>query len=104
MAHNPENAIKITVDGSTVTSGAASASIALPVNAAGTAARIIRVLCPVEASYAFVKVGNSTVTATTNSIAVNMEEPVYLDTTGCTHIAYIQGSAAAIINIVPIEW
>lgn len=98
-----EEAIKITNDGNTVTSGATSARITIPVNEANQAARIIRVICPVSATYAYVMAGNSTVVATTNSICVNDTELV-LDVAGCTHIAHIQGSAAAVINIVPVEW
>jgi hypothetical protein len=100
---NLDDAIKVTVDGITVTSGAASARSALPVNAAGTTARVIRVKCSDPVGYAYVLPGNSSVVATTASLSIgNYAE--YLDVTGCTHIAYIQGSAAAVINIVPVEW
>lgn len=99
-----DEAIKITVNGSTVTSGATSARVAIPVNAAGDVAKIVRVICPVSATYAYILPGDVTVVATTNSIGVNTAEELILDVTGCTHIAYIQGSAAAVVNIVPIEW
>ena len=99
-----DDAITIIVDGSTVTSGAASARIAIPVNAAGITANVIRVICPVEAAYAYIRVGNSTVVATTNSLCVNAEQELILDVCGCTHIAHIQGSAAAIVNVSPVEW
>lgn len=97
------DSIKITQDGSTVTAGASSALIAIPTNAAGTTARAIRIICPVDTAYAYVRVGNGSVVATTNSVCVNAKEELILDTTGCTHIAYIQGSASALINIVPLE-
>lgn len=97
------DSIKITEDGATVTSGAASARVAIPNNAAGTTARAIRIMCPVHAAYAYIRVGNSAVVATSNSVVVNGEEELVLDVTGCTHIAYIEGSTAALINIAPIE-
>lgn len=97
------DSIKIVADGQTVTSGAASASVAIPVNGAGTTARAVRIICPVSATYAYVRAGNSTVVATANSVSATNTEELILDVTGCTHIAYIQGSAGALINIVPIE-
>lgn len=99
-----DDAIKVIVDGTTVTSGATSARVAIPNQGSGERARVVRVICPVEASYAYILPGNSGVVATVNSLAVNQEEEIILDVTGCTHIAYIQGSAAAVINIAPLEW
>ena len=103
MSNRIEQAIKITKVGTLVTSGAASASVAIPTNSAGDTAKVIRIICPVSAAYAYVLPGNGSVVATTSAIAIN-DTTEYLDVSGCTHIAYIQGSAAAVINIVPIEW
>ncbi|WP_442498790.1 hypothetical protein [Methylobacter sp. sgz302048] len=99
-----KEAIKITATGITVTTGAASAATAIPNTASGKTARIVRVICPVPSAYAYIKPGTSTTTATADCIAVTANEQLILDVNGCTHIAHIQGSAAAKINIVPIEW
>jgi hypothetical protein len=97
------DSITIIQDGSTVTSGATSAVVAIPTNAAGVTARAVRIICPVAATYAFVRPGISSTVATSSSICTTNTEELILNTIGCTHIAYIQGSAAATINIVPIE-
>jgi hypothetical protein len=99
-----KNSLKIVKDGLSLTTGATSARIALPTNAAGQVATIVRVSCPNSAHYAFVLPGNSTVNATTASVAIGNVSEVVLDVTGCTHIAHIQGSAAAIVNVSPVEW
>ncbi|MGJ0430872.1 hypothetical protein [Methylobacter sp.] len=99
-----KEAIKITAIGITVTTGATSVVQAIPTNAAGQTARVVRVICPVPSAYAYILPGPSTATATANCIAVTANEQLILDVTGCTHIAHIQGSAAAKINIIPIEW
>lgn len=99
-----KNSLKIVKDGLSLTSGATSTTVALPTNNAGKAATIIRVSCPNSSHYAFVLPGNSTVVATAASVAIGNFSEVILDTTGCTHIAYLQGSAAAIVNISPVEW
>ena len=103
MSNRIEDALTIVATGNLVTSGVASARIAIPVNAAGQAANVVRIICPVAATYAYVRPGNSTVTATTSNIAVNTTE-LLLEVGGCTHIAYIEGSTAAVINISPVEW
>jgi hypothetical protein len=95
--------LKIVVDGITVTAAATSARVAIPLNSAGETAAYIRLICPVHAAYGYIRVGNSTVVATTNSLAVTSEEELVLDVTGCTHIATIEGSTAALINIIPVE-
>jgi hypothetical protein len=92
---------KITKNGSTVTSGATSAVVAVPNNSAGTTARAVLITCPAS-EFAYVLPGISSTVATTNSIMI-ANESLCLDVNGCTHIAYIQGSTAAKINIVPLE-
>ena len=98
------DALKIIKDGLTVTTSATSASAAIPTNSAGVRARVVRVSCPNSAHYAYVLPGPSTVVATSSSIAIGNFSDIVLDVSGCTHIAYIQGSTGAVINISPIEW
>lgn len=97
------NALKITTTGLSLTSSGTSQVIALPNNAAGTAPRVIRVSCPNSSHFGYVMPGNSAVVATTASVAIGNFSDVLLDVTGCTHIAYLQGAAGAIINISPVE-
>ncbi len=96
-----ELAITVVAAGTTVTTGAASASVALPNTSAGTRPYYIRVTASAES---FVRLGTSAgVTATGNDLLIQPADSVILSTAGCTHIAYIQGVAAARVNIIPLE-
>ena len=97
------NALKITKDGMSVTTSGTSARQAIPNNSAGDRAKVVRVSCPNSSAYAFVMAGDVTVVATVASVSIGNFSDVLLDVTGCTHIAYIQGSTAAVINISPLE-
>jgi len=97
------NALKIVKNGIIVTTTASSASQAIPTNASGNTSNLIRVSCPNSTAYAYVMPGNSSVVASTASIAIGGFGDILLDVSGCTHIAYIQGSASAILNIIPVE-
>lgn len=94
-------AMHIVSTGVSAATGAASARSAIPVDASGNRPKYIRVAGRNEC---YVKVGDSTVTATTNDVLVQPADAVILQvTTGHTHIAYIQGTAAGQVNIVPLE-
>ena len=95
-----DDAISIKATGSTQATGAASARIAIPVTAAGTAPRFIRVAALNES---YVKVGDSTVAATANDILVQPADAVILNIQGCTHIAFIQGTSAGKVSVTPLE-
>lgn len=97
------NAIKISKDGVSVTSSGTSQAVAIPTNLAGTTARVVRVSCPNSSHYGYVLPGPSTAVATTASVAIGNFSDILLDVTGCTHIAYLQGAAGAVINISPVE-
>lgn len=97
------NALKIVKDGVSVTASGTSQVVALPVNLAGNNPRCVRVSCPNSAHFGYVLPGNSSAVATTSSVAIGNFSDVLLDVSGCTHIAYLQGSASAIINISPVE-
>lgn len=95
-----EDVITIAVDGSTVTTAAASARIAIPTNSAGVKPLYIRVAATNES---YVQMGGSTVVATANSVLVQPADSELLAVGGHTHIAYIQGTAAGKVNITPLE-
>lgn len=92
--------ITIAVDGTTVTTGAATARVAIPNNSAGTRPLYIRVSASNES---YVQIGGATVNATANSLLVQPADCVLLAVGGCTHIAHIQGTAPGRVNITPLE-
>ena len=94
------DAITIAADGNTVTTGAASARIAIPNASNGVKARYIRVTASAES---YVMTGGAAVVATANSQLVQPSDSVTLTVGGHSHIAYIQGVAAARVNIQPLE-
>lgn len=88
--------------GNTVTSGAASANVAIPNNANGTTARAV-VLTASVAGGVHVKLGiDNTVTATANDLLIGAD-PIVINTRGWAWIAYIQEATAAKLNIAPLE-
>jgi hypothetical protein len=86
--------------GFTAATGAASARTAIPTNSAGEIPRYIRVAGINEC---YVKLGTVTVTATANDMLVQPADSAIMTTNGMTHIAYIQGTAAGKVNVVPLE-
>lgn len=95
-----DDAINIAATGSTQATGAASARVAIPTTAANTAPRYIRIAAINES---YVRVGDSSVTATTNDVLVQPADAVILRAQGCTHVAFIQGASAGKVNIMPLE-
>jgi hypothetical protein len=97
---NPPEMHTIAAAGTQVTSGAASAQVAIPVRADGVKANYIRV---VALASAYVKVGLTGLTATANDILVPAGTSIQLNVHGMTHIAYLQETAAAKLNFLPLE-
>jgi|SRR5882672_1678373 len=93
-------AITVFATGFTATTGAASARTAIPVDSAGNLPRYIRVAAINES---YVKLGTSAVVATTNDILVQPADSLWLAVNNATNIAYIQGTAAGKVNVVPLE-
>lgn len=94
-------AMHIVATGVSAATGAASARSAIPVDASGNRPKYIRIASRNEC---YVRVGDSTVVATTNDILIQPADAVILQVTpGHTHVAYIQGVAAGQVNIVPLE-
>jgi hypothetical protein len=90
--------------GTQVTSGAASANVAIPTTTSGKTARFVAVQT-VGTTYAYVKFGpTNTVTATASDFPVSSNELRIFDVTGQSFMAYIQETASAKINICPIEF
>ena len=93
--------VSISATGANITTGAASARIAIPVDAAGSLPKKIRVTAGTAASY--FKMGNSTVTAEAGDALINVADGVVLKVCGNTHIAAIQQVLAGILNVIPLE-
>jgi hypothetical protein len=92
--------INVTQVGFTAATGAASARTVLPTDSAGNRPRYIRVAGINEC---YVKLGDVTVTATANDTLVQPADSVIMAVSGATNIAYIQGTSAGKINVVPLE-
>lgn len=99
-----DDAITVMATGTTQTTGASSARIAIstiPTAAGGT--NLPRYLRIAAINESYVKVGDSSVAATTNDVLVQPADAVILRVQGCTHVAFIQGASAGKVNIVPLE-
>lgn len=86
--------------GFTAATSGTSARTAIPVNSAGELPRYIRVSGINEC---YIKLGSSTVVATTNDMLIQPADSAILTVNGATNIAYIQGTSAGKVNVVPLE-
>ena len=87
--------------GATVTTGVASASVAIPLIEGGAVPRFVRVSATTES---YVRLGVTGAVATANDVLVQPSDSVYLAIpNGITTIAYIQGTTAGKVNISPLE-
>lgn len=94
------HALSIGAAGASITTSGTSASAAIPNDASGTRARFVRVACTVAA---YVKMGPSSVAATTSDILLNPEHQLVLQVGGATHIAAIQVASAGSVSVTPVE-
>ena len=93
--------IVATATGFSAATGAASARSAIPVDGSGNRPSYIRVAARNEC---YVKIGDSSVTATTNDILVQNADAIIIQVPkAATHIAYIQGTAAGQVNVTPLD-
>lgn len=99
MAHNFDF-LSIAATGAQVTTGAASSSVVIPNCANGQPARYVRLAATGDC---YVRPGATAVTATVNDILIINGESQLLNVAGMTHIAYLQETAAAKLNISPVE-
>lgn len=96
-----DDSMTILATGVSAATGAASARSALPTASSGEIPRYVRVSARNEC---YVKLGTSTVNATGNDILIQPADSLVLAVPrGITHIAYIQGTAAGQVNVVPLE-
>jgi hypothetical protein len=94
-------AVAVVATGTTVTTGASSASAAIPNAADGSRARFVMVTAKATA---YIKFGTSGVTATSNDILVGPGSPVIFAVKSCTHFAHIQETSSTLVNVVPVEF
>jgi hypothetical protein len=93
--------ISVNSVGTTITTGAASASATIPSDSAGNLPRYVRVSATAAA---YVKLGVSAATATANDMLVQPADAVILHIpSGITKIAAIQDSVAGKVNVVPLD-
>jgi hypothetical protein len=92
--------MKITTNGSGATTGAASATIAIPNDSTGNKAKYVMITVQ---GATYVLPGPSGATATTSSMIVNADSPVVLDVQGLTHIAHLELTTGQRITVTPIE-
>jgi hypothetical protein len=91
----------ITVTGVNITTGAASASAALPVASSGEIARFYRLTAT---AYAHFRLGAGSATAVATDAMLIPGESLVVDVPrGLTHIAAIQDTAAGTVNVAPLE-
>ncbi len=95
------SAITVIAVGTTITTGASSASATIPVCQSGESPRYIRVSATANC---YVKLGTAAATATANDILVTSGDAVILHVPGgYTKVAAIQDAAAGKCSIVPLE-
>lgn len=93
--------LTVLAGGATITTGAASARVAIPNASDGNLPRYIRVAARNEC---YVRLGTSGVTAASTDLLVQPADSAILHVpNGITHIAAIQGTAAGSVSIVPLE-
>jgi len=93
--------IVVNAVGITVTTGAASAAIAIPVDASGNRPNYVRIAATAES---YVKVGIGSPACTANDILIQAADAVILQIPkGATQITHIQGAGPARVNIVPLD-
>lgn len=98
---SPIIAVDVNVTGVNITTGAASASAAIPNTSAGVVARYVRVMAT---AFAHVKVGKGSATAVATDTLVGPNCDLILNVAGADTIAAIQDTAAGVVNIVPLEY
>ena len=91
----------ITTTGFSAATGAASAATAIPNDSSGRVPNYIRIAARNEC---YCKLGVAGVTATNQDMLIQPgDSQIVAVPKGITHIAYIQGTAAGQINVVPCE-
>ena len=100
MSHYPCGTVAIHAAGTQVTSGASNAETAIPNDASGNTAKVVRLASDADVFAKPVLTGTA---CTANDILVTNGAPVLLHVQGYTHIAYLQSDAGAKLTISPVE-
>ena len=87
-------------NGASITTSGTSQRVAMPTDSSGNNPRYV-VISVTQAAY--VRPGNSTVTAATTDIICNANEKTVLNVAGCTHIAALQQGSSGNVTIVPVS-
>lgn len=95
-----DDAKHIQAVGVTITTSGTSARGAITNNGSGEKPRYVRVQ---SSAFAYIKFGDSSVTATTNDALLSPNEPEVFVVSGNTHIAAIQQASAGVVNVTPLE-
>jgi len=94
------DAYTVNAAGLQVTTGAAAAVAAIPVNAAGKVPKHVRLQALANC---YVRPSTSTPNCSVNDILLTPNEQVILNVASFTHISHLQEVAAAKFNITPLE-
>lgn len=93
--------LSVAAVGATTTTSGSSQPFALPVNASAVAARYVRVCAT---GNVYIKFGTAIgVTVTTNDILIAANTPEVFNVNGFSHYAVLQETAAAKVNVSPVE-
>ena len=95
------HAISVAATGARATTGAASATVAIPTAANGATPRYVRICS--EGNVFVRPVAGATDTAANTDILVTQYAPVILNVHGYSYIAHIQDGSAIAFNVTPIE-
>lgn len=93
-------AVGISVTGVTVASGAASARVAIPTFSGGVYPKYVRIAA---SNAAYVKIGDSTVTASAGDFVVQPGDALVVKAHGHTHVAALQQTTAGTVQISPLD-
>lgn len=93
-------AFSVNAGGAQVTTSGTSQVTAIPVNAAGKVPKHVRLQ---STGNCYVRPGLSGTTCTTGDILLSPNNHLILSVQGFTHIASLQETAAAKLNITPLE-
>lgn len=93
-------AFSVNATGTQVTTGAGSVATAIPVNAAGRVPKHVRLQ---STGNCYVRPGTAGTTCTTGDILLSPNNHLILAVQSFTHIAHLQETAAAKLNITPLE-
>lgn len=95
-----DDAYLVGATGATVTSSGTSASVAIPNNAAGVRARVVRLQCT---GNVYVKFTSGAGTCTNQDMLLSPNYDVMVHCKNFDTISYLQETASAKLNITPME-